>query len=140
MPSTPRRSSVGTSKRDKAHVPYRGDNPDVGKKTGVTVKRVIARGDGFEPFEQLLQQADQRTPPAKKRKRRGDSEPEEDIVDEDGEQDMELDDSKSRKVSESQIIDKPHRSHSLHCEYSKTRYTLVLKTHRLFFTPSRQGI
>ncbi|PBK93241.1 hypothetical protein ARMGADRAFT_992935 [Armillaria gallica] len=93
MPSTPRRSSVGTSKRDKPHVPYRGDNPDVGKKTGVTVKRVIARGDGFEPFEQLLQQADQRTPPAKKRKRRGDSESEDDIVDEDGEQDMELDDS-----------------------------------------------
>ncbi|KAK0496788.1 Mif2/CENP-C like-domain-containing protein [Armillaria luteobubalina] len=93
MPSTPRRSSVGTSRRDKPHVPYRGDNPDVGKKTGVMVKRVNTRGDGFEPFEQLLQQADQRTPPAKKSKRRGDSEPEEDIVDEDGEQDMELDDS-----------------------------------------------
>ncbi|KAK0211255.1 Mif2/CENP-C like-domain-containing protein [Desarmillaria ectypa] len=93
MPSTPRRSSVGTSRRDKPHVPYRGDNPEVGKKTGVTVKRVTTRGDGFEPFEQLLQQADQRTPPAKRSKRRRDSEPEEDIVDEDGEQDMELDDS-----------------------------------------------
>ncbi|KAK0463561.1 Mif2/CENP-C like-domain-containing protein [Desarmillaria tabescens] len=101
MPSTPRRSSVGTSRRDKPHVPYRGDNPDVGKKTGVTVKRVTARGDGFEPFEQLLQQADQRTPPAKRSKRRRDSEPEEDIVDEDGEQDMELDDSPIHYIANS---------------------------------------
>ncbi|KAK0196519.1 Mif2/CENP-C like-domain-containing protein [Armillaria mellea] len=112
MPSTPRRSSVGTSRRDKPHVPYRGDNPDVGKKTGVTVKRVTTRGDGFEPFEQLLQQADQRTPPAKTSKRRGDSEPEEDIVDEDGEQDMELDDSPIHYIA----------------NYPKTSYTLVLQT------------
>ncbi|KAG7448335.1 uncharacterized protein BT62DRAFT_930421 [Guyanagaster necrorhizus] len=102
MPSTPRRSSVGTSRRDKPHVPYRGDNPEVGKKTGVTVKRVTTRGDGFEPFEQLLQQADQRTPPAKKRgKKRRDSELEEDIVDEDGEQDMDLDDSPIHYISNS---------------------------------------
>ena len=69
MPTTPRKSSLGgTSRRGqlKAHIPYRGDNPEVGKKTGIAVQHVARQSDGFEPFEQILQQADGRTPPRPK--------------------------------------------------------------------------
>ena len=66
MPTTPRKNSLGgTSRRGplKAHIPYRGDNPEVGKKTGIAVQHVARQSDGFEPFDQVLQQADGRTPP-----------------------------------------------------------------------------
>ncbi|KAF5323949.1 hypothetical protein D9611_008281 [Ephemerocybe angulata] len=65
MPSSARKSSLGTSRRalQKAHIPYRGDNPEVGKKTGIAVQHVQRMSDGFEPFEEVLQQADGRTPP-----------------------------------------------------------------------------
>ena len=68
MPTTPRKSLGGTSRRGplKAHIPYRGDNPEVGKKTGIAVQHVARQSDGFEPFEQILQQADGRTPPRPK--------------------------------------------------------------------------
>ncbi|KAG6887569.1 hypothetical protein C0992_011767 [Termitomyces sp. T32_za158] len=75
MPTTPtRKSSIGTARRgpQKAHIPYRGDNPEVGKKTGIAVRHVERKSDGFEPFDELIEQADKRTPPqlnvAKKRK------------------------------------------------------------------------
>ena len=69
MPTTPRKSSLGGISRRgplKAHIPYRGDNPEVGKKTGITVQHVARQSDGFEPFDQILQQADGRTPPRPK--------------------------------------------------------------------------
>jgi centromere protein C len=69
MPTTPRKSSLGGISRRgplKAHVPYRGDNPEVGKKTGIAVQHVERQSDGFEPFEQILQQADGRTAPRPK--------------------------------------------------------------------------
>src|SRR5882762_345195 len=69
MPTTPRKSSVGGPSRRgslKAHMPYRGDNPEVGKKTGIAVQHVTRQSDGFEPFDQNLQQADGRTPPRPK--------------------------------------------------------------------------
>lgn len=69
MPTTPRKSSLGgTSRRGplKAHIPYRGDNPEVGKKTGIAVQHVARQSDGFEPFDQILQQADGRAPPRPK--------------------------------------------------------------------------
>ncbi|TFK63356.1 hypothetical protein BDN72DRAFT_826706 [Pluteus cervinus] len=99
MPPSARKSSLGISARQKAlqpHRPYRGDNPEVGKKTGIAVRHVERKSDGFEPFDQLLKQADTRTPPkmkgaVKKRKfsvpQRND--PDED--DEDGEMSMEID-------------------------------------------------
>ena len=73
MPTTPRKSSLGgTSRRGplKAHIPYRGDNPEVGKKTGIAVQHVARQSDGFEPFEQILRQADGRTPPRPKRRKK----------------------------------------------------------------------
>ncbi|TEB18934.1 hypothetical protein FA13DRAFT_1744891 [Coprinellus micaceus] len=68
MPSSARKSSVGTARRalQKAHIPYRGDNPEVGKKTGIAVAHVERKSDGFEPFEEIMQQADGRTPPRPK--------------------------------------------------------------------------
>ena len=69
MPTTPRKSSLGGKSRRgplKAHIPYRGDDPEVGKKTGIAVQHVARQSDGFEPFEQILQQADGRTPPRPK--------------------------------------------------------------------------
>lgn len=73
MPTTPRNSSLGGGSRRgpiKAHIPYRGDNPEVGKKTGIAVQHVARQSDGFEPFDQVLQQADGRTPPRPKSKKK----------------------------------------------------------------------
>jgi centromere protein C len=97
MPTSARKSSVGAARRgpQKAHIPYRGDNPEVGKKTGIAVQHVERKSDGFEPFEEIMQQADNRTPPKPKGKKRKSSAPiQEDEFDEDGEMSMELDDSK----------------------------------------------
>ena len=71
MPSSARKSSVGTARRaiQKAHIPYRGDNPEVGKKTGIAVQHVQRKSDGFEPFEEVMQQADGRTPPRRRKKK-----------------------------------------------------------------------
>ena len=73
MPTTPRKSSLGGISRRgplKAHIPYRGDNPEVGKKTGIAVQHVERQSDGFEPFDQILQQADGRTPPRPKSRKK----------------------------------------------------------------------
>ena len=44
MPTSARKSSLGAAaRRQKAHIPYRGDNPGVGKKTGIPVAEV----DGY---------------------------------------------------------------------------------------------
>lgn len=97
MAAAPRKSSIGNARRgiQKAHIPYRGDNPAVGKKTGIAVRNVERKSDGFEPFEEVMQQADKRTPPplAKARKRKKSVAREEDRVDENGEMSMELDNS-----------------------------------------------
>ncbi|KAK7467237.1 mitotic fidelity of chromosome transmission-related protein, variant 2 [Stygiomarasmius scandens] len=75
MPTeAPRKSSIGNLRRGppKAHVPYRGDNREVGKKTGVKIPRVQPGSDGFEPFENVIGQADAMTPyQVKGRKRNG---------------------------------------------------------------------
>ncbi|KAG6853030.1 hypothetical protein C0991_007401 [Blastosporella zonata] len=94
MPTSARKSSIGGARRgpQKAHVPYRGDNPEVGKKTGVPVRHVERKSDGFEPFDELIDQADTRTPPnlkvAKKKKQ---SVPAPEDLDDYGEMSMELD-------------------------------------------------
>jgi centromere protein C len=102
MPTTPaRKSSIGTARRgpQKAHIPYRGDNPEVGKKTGIAVQHVERKSDGFEPFEEVMQQADKRTPPKPKGRKRKSSIPPQEELDEDGEMSMELDDGKSLQVN-----------------------------------------
>ncbi|KAF7986575.1 hypothetical protein HWV62_26330 [Athelia sp. TMB] len=66
-----RRSSVGPAGRrgpQKAHVPYRADDLEQTKKTGIQVAYVDHKSDDFEPFDEVLQQADGRTPARKKRK------------------------------------------------------------------------
>lgn len=96
MPTSARKSSVGGVRRgpQKAHVPYRGDNPEVGKKTGIKVQQVERKSDGFEPFEELLQQADGRTPPRPKGRKKSLAmmgHHDEDYDEEDGEMSMQLD-------------------------------------------------
>lgn len=77
----------------KPHVPFRGDNTEVGKKTGVSVRRVEPTSDGFEPFEDLMVQVDRharKTPPPMRRKKK--SMPRvDDEYDEDGEVSMDVD-------------------------------------------------
>jgi centromere protein C len=95
MPSSARKSSIGGSRRGplKAHVPFRGDNPAVGKKTGIAVAVVDRRTDGFEPFEEIISQADTKTPPKMKSRKRKHAPPSPVEEDEDGEMSMDMDDS-----------------------------------------------
>ncbi|KAJ7745502.1 Mif2/CENP-C like-domain-containing protein [Mycena olivaceomarginata] len=51
-----RKSSIGGARLLKSHVPYRGDDPTVGRKTGISVAPVPRGSDGFEPFEELMGQ------------------------------------------------------------------------------------
>ena len=94
MPTSARKSSIGDGRRSllKAHVPFRGDNPGVGKKTGVAVDPVKRRADGFEAFEDIIVQADKRTPPRMKNKKRkiAVASPDDDEY---GEMSMDMDDS-----------------------------------------------
>ncbi|KAF9462682.1 Mif2/CENP-C like-domain-containing protein [Collybia nuda] len=96
MSTAGRKSSIGSARRgpQKAHIPYRGDNPEVGKKTGIAVRHVERKSDGFEPFEEIMSQADKRTPPKPKGRKKKLIVPiyEEDLG-ENGEMSMELDDS-----------------------------------------------
>ncbi|KAJ7770942.1 Mif2/CENP-C like-domain-containing protein [Mycena maculata] len=77
------------NKPSKPHIPYRGDDPSVGKKTGIKVARVERNADGYEPFERILHQANSRPPPRLKKKSipREDSDDEE----EDEEESMDID-------------------------------------------------
>ncbi|KXN91457.1 Centromere protein 3 [Leucoagaricus sp. SymC.cos] len=110
MPSSARKSSIGTARRNiqKAHIPYRGDNPEVGKKTGIAVGHVDRMSDGFEPFEEVMQQADKRTPPRPKRKKKSVPAVQQPAFDEeDGEMSMDIDDSPVRYLSNARIPSTP---------------------------------
>ncbi|TFK46651.1 hypothetical protein OE88DRAFT_1707180 [Heliocybe sulcata] len=65
MPTSARKSSLGLLRRagPKAHVPFRADDFEHGKRTGLTVGYVDRRSDEFEAFEQVISQADKVTPP-----------------------------------------------------------------------------
>ncbi|KAG6848207.1 hypothetical protein H0H93_002319 [Arthromyces matolae] len=95
MPTSARKSSLGAARRgqQKAHIPYRGDNPEVGKKTGIAVRHVERKSDGFEPFDELMEQADHRTPPKLKvtKKRKQSIPVPEEEPDEYGEMSMDID-------------------------------------------------
>lgn len=110
MPPPARKSSIGIARRgvQKAHIPYRGDNPEVGKKTGIAVAHVRRMSDGFEPFDQIIQQADKRTPPRPKRKRKSMPAMQQlEVDDEDGEMSMDIDDTPVRYLSNAQIPSSP---------------------------------
>lgn len=104
MPASTRKSSLGNLRRGpQKYIPYRADDFQHGKKTGIAVGYVDRMSDEFEPFDKVISQADNRTPfrPQVARKRRGPKtpvvvheEPEED--DEYGEKSMELEDSQLR--------------------------------------------
>ncbi|KAH9917445.1 Mif2/CENP-C like-domain-containing protein [Fomitopsis serialis] len=103
MPPSARKSSVGGARRAPTkYIPYRADDFQHGKKTGMAVAYVDHRSDEFEPFDKVMSQADQRTPPRvqNSRKRRAQTPkpktprtPAVQEVDEDGEMSMELEDS-----------------------------------------------
>ncbi|KAG1734287.1 Mif2/CENP-C like-domain-containing protein [Suillus lakei] len=90
-----RKSSIGSRRGPpKKHIPFRADDLGLGKKTGIAVQYVGRDSDEFEPFDEVIKQADDRTPPrVKSRKRRVSvvtPVPEVDEYDEDGEMSMEL--------------------------------------------------
>ncbi|KAI0636564.1 Mif2/CENP-C like-domain-containing protein [Trametes polyzona] len=101
MAPSARKSSLGNLRRGpQKYIPYRADDFQHGKKTGIAVAYVDHMSDEFEPFDEVIRQADNRTPfkPQAVRKKRGQKtpivvhrDPEED--DEDGEMSMELEDS-----------------------------------------------
>ncbi|KAJ6519365.1 Mif2/CENP-C like-domain-containing protein [Mycena sanguinolenta] len=76
----------------KPHIPYRGDDPSVGKKTGLKVPRIPRTSDGYEPFNDVLSQA-VTPPPRLKKKRVSEVEDEDEEEDEDefGEASMDVD-------------------------------------------------
>lgn len=71
MPRAPRKSSLGTRRGPpREHIPFRADDLARGKKTGIAVQYVDRNSDEFEPFDELMKQADNRTPPRIKSKKR----------------------------------------------------------------------
>lgn len=93
-----RKSSFGTRRGPpRQHIPFRADDLARGKKTGVAVAYVDRNSDEFEPFEQVIKQADNRPPPRiKSKKKRMSIVPPVEEVDEDGEMSMELAESEQR--------------------------------------------
>ncbi|KAJ7264854.1 Mif2/CENP-C like-domain-containing protein [Mycena haematopus] len=94
MAPSARQSSIGAARRQKSHVPYRGDDPFVGRKTGISVQPVPRGSDGFEAFEDIMDQIHE--PPRKRIRKstQGDDANEEDEDnedDEDGEMSMDVD-------------------------------------------------
>lgn len=103
MPTAVRRkSSLSTTRRaNQKYIPYGGDDFQRGKRTGIPVAYIEHSSDGFEPFEQLIDQADQRTPPRPKvQKKKKPKTPivEEEESDEYGERDMSLEESELVQV------------------------------------------
>ncbi|KAH9931701.1 Mif2/CENP-C like-domain-containing protein [Epithele typhae] len=105
MPPSARKSSLGARNGPKKYVPYRADDFQHGKKTGMAVD-YVEHTDEFEPFEKVLDQADARTPFRihNPRKRRVTKTPvvQQEVIDDDsdyGERSMDLDESTPRGPS-----------------------------------------
>lgn len=97
MPTSARKSSIGLNRRGpQKYVPYRGDDLQHGKRTGIAVGYIEHDSDDFEPFDAVMRQADMKTPPKPKvqgKRKRLAKTPVVQEEDEDGEMSMELDDS-----------------------------------------------
>ena len=88
----------GTRRGVQKYIPYHADDLLRGKRTGIAVGYVDRNSDEFEPFDQVMQQADLRTPPKPKvrnKKRKAPKTPVIEEDDEDGEMSMELEDSEN---------------------------------------------
>lgn len=98
-----RRSSISAVRRgNQKYIPYGGDDFQRGKRTGIPVVIIDHSSDDFEPFEKLMDQADQRTPPRPKvqnKKKRPPKTPIIEETDDYGEIDMELEYSEFRQCS-----------------------------------------
>ena len=99
MPTSARKSSVGTLRRlqQRAHLPFRADDLNRGKKTGLPVPIIEHESDDFEPFDEILSQADARSAWHGQKNRPGSSKKRKSVApipeDDDGdEMSMELDD------------------------------------------------
>ena len=88
MPAAPRKSTGNA--RNKKHIPYRHDDLQHGKRTGMAVDVVDRNSDDFEPFDKLLSQADTRTPPRVRGNKRKSTVPSPVYEDEDGEMSMDM--------------------------------------------------
>jgi centromere protein C len=88
MPAAPRKSTGNA--RNKKHIPYRHDDLQHGKRTGMAVDVVDRNSDDFEPFDKLLSQADTRTPPRVRGNKRKSIVPSPMYEDEDGEMSMDM--------------------------------------------------
>ena len=110
MPAPVRKSSLGTSRRGpQPYIPYRGDDFQHGKRTGMAVALVEHSSDDFEPFEEVLKQADAYTPPRPKIQKRRKQAPKTPVVqepeyDDNGEKSMDLVDSKSAHCTIGRIL------------------------------------
>lgn len=97
MPVSARKSSIGATRRGpQKYIRYRADDLQHGKRTGIAVGYVERDSDEFEPFEKVMEQADMRTPPKPNMPSRKKKLPKTPLVeefDEDGEMDMELEES-----------------------------------------------
>ncbi|KAI0797485.1 Mif2/CENP-C like-domain-containing protein [Abortiporus biennis] len=97
MPQSVRKSSIGTARRGpQKYIPYRADDYQHGKRTGIAVGYVDHNSDEFEPFEQVISQADARTPPKPRLQIKKKKPPKTPIIEEDdgyGEMSMELEES-----------------------------------------------
>lgn len=99
MPAPARKSSIGSRRPPQRYIPYRADDFQHGKKTGIAVAYVDHKSDEFEPFDKVMSQADARTPPrVQNARKKRTPKPKTPIIeqyedDENGEMSMELEDS-----------------------------------------------
>lgn len=96
---TSRKSSLGASRRaqQRAHLPFRADDLERGKRTGLPVPTIEHKSDDFEPFDEILSHADTRTAWHGQNKRPGSNKKRKSVApvfedDEGVEMSMELDD------------------------------------------------
>ncbi|KAJ7069471.1 Mif2/CENP-C like-domain-containing protein [Mycena amicta] len=88
----------------KAHVPYRGEDPFVGRRTGIDIQPGLRNSDGFEDFDHIMDEqygAVEASRPKKRKKKQGRKN------DEDGEEDDDDDDDDDEDGEMSMDVDSP---------------------------------
>jgi hypothetical protein len=105
MPTSARKSSLGAARRaqQRAHLPFRADDLNLGKRTGLPVPTIDHKSDDFEPFDEILSHADTRAAWHGQSKRPGSSKKRKSVAplyeeDDGGEMSMELDDYSELRV------------------------------------------